>query len=152
MDKRTEFNTALKEALKSKDQIAISTIRLILAALKDKDIAARTQGGGEGIGEAEIMSMLQSMIKQRKESAKLYADAGREDLTDRENKEIKVIERFLPKQLGEAEVAKIVEQIIAETGAADIKDMGKVMGELKTRYAGQVDMGKAGAVVKEKLG
>jgi uncharacterized protein len=152
MSKREEFNTYLKQAMRDKDQVAVSTIRLILAALKDRDIAARTQGKAEGIGEAEIFSMMQGMVKQRKESAKIYSDAGRTDLAEREDAEIVVIEKFLPQQIGQGEVVKIIEKIIAETGAAGIKDMGKVMGVLKGQYAGQVDMAKAGAVVKEKLG
>lgn len=152
MDKRSEFNAALKEALKNKDQIAMSTIRLILAALKDRDIVARGQGQADGIEEAEILSMLQSMIKQRQESAKTYCDAGREELAEREEAEIEVIQKFLPKQLGEAEVTEIIDALIQETGASDIKDMGKIMGRLKGEYAGQVDMGKAGGLVKARLG
>ena len=151
MEKREEFNTSLKEALKAKDLVATSTIRLILAALKDRDIASRGQGKADGISEAEILSMLQSMIKQRKESAKIYSDAGRDDLAEREMSEIEIIERFLPAQMDDAQVAKIIEKLIAETGATGIKDMGKVMGVLKTQYAGQIDMGKAGGIVKEKL-
>jgi uncharacterized protein YqeY len=152
VEKREEFNTALKQAMKDKDQVATSTVRLILAALKDRDIAARGQGKAEGIGEAEILSMLQGMVKQRQESAKIYNEAGRIELAEREDAEITVIEKFLPKQLGDAEVAKIIESLIAETGAAGIKDMGKVMGALKSKYAGQLDMAKAGVLVKEKLG
>lgn len=152
MDKRTEFNIALKEALKNKDQTATSTIRLILAALKDRDIAARGQGKADGIGDDEILSMLQSMIKQRQESAKTYCDAGREELAEREEAEIEVIKGFMPAQLNDGEVATVIDEIIAETGASNIKDMGKVMGVLKSKYAGQIDMGKAGALVKEKLG
>lgn len=151
MEKREEFNSALKEAVKGKDQVATSTIRLILAALKDRDITARGQGKADGIAEADILSMLQGMIKQRKESAQIYSDAGRDDLAEREQAEIAVIEKYLPQQMGEAEVADIIEKLVAEVGAKDIKDMGKVMGALKTRYAGQIDMAKAGAVVREKL-
>lgn len=151
MDKRTEFNTRLKESLKSKDAIATATIRLILAALKDRDITARGNGKTDGIDDNEILSMLGSMIKQRTESAQTYADAGRDDLADREQAEIEVIKSFMPAQLDEAEVIKAIEGLIAETGASDIKDMGKVMGVLKERYAGQVDMGKAGGLVKQKL-
>ena len=149
--KREEFNSALKEALKSKDQIAMATIRLILAALKDRDIEARAKGS-DGVSEAEILSMLQSMVKQRKESAKTYEDAGRGELAEREMAEITVIERFLPQQLSEEETSAAIDAAIEETGAADIKDMGKVMGVLKSKYAGQLDMGKAGGMVKAKLG
>ena len=152
MDKRSEITTAMKEAMKNKDQIALSTIRLINAALKDRDIAARGQGKADGVEDSEILSMLQSMIKQRQESAKTYCDAGREELAEREEAEIDVIKAFLPKQLGDDELQEVIQGIIEETGASDIKDMGKVMGVLKGKYAGQVDMGKAGGLVKEKLG
>jgi len=152
MDMRTNFNTSLKEALKNKNQVELSTIRLIMAALKDRDIAARSQGNSEGIPENEILSMLQSMIKQRNESVKMYRDGGREELAEREEQEIKVIEKFLPQQLSDDEIAKIVEDTIAEHGAETLKDMGKVMNAIKTQYAGQVDMGKTGALVKGKLG
>ena len=152
MEKREEFNTSLKEALKAKDQVAVSTIRLILAALKDRDISARGQGKADGVGDAEILSILQSMVKQRKESAKIYSDAGRHDLAEREEAEIVVLEKFLPQQIDAGEVSAIIEKLIAEVGAKDIKDMGKVMGVLKTKYAGQIDMAKAGGIVKEKLG
>jgi len=151
MSKREEFNSALKTALKSKDQVAMSTIRLILAALKDRDISARGQGQAEGISEGEIMSMLQSMIKQRKESSATYREAGRPELAEREEAEIQVIESFLPKQMSEEEASGKIDEVITEMGASDIKDMGKVMAELKTRYAGQIDMGKASGTVKQKL-
>ncbi len=151
MEKREEFNAKLKEALKQKDTIAVSTIRLILAALKDRDIAARSKGQADGIDETEILSMLQSMIKQRKESAKVYMEAGREELAEQEDKEIEVIESFLPQQLSDNDVVQEVQKIIEEVGAQGIKDMGKVMGVLKSRFAGQIDMGKAGGIVKEKL-
>ncbi len=151
MTKREEFSARLKESLKNKDQVALSTIRLIQAALKDRDINARTSGNQDGIPEADILSMLQSMIKQRLESAKTYRDAGRPELAEREEAEIKVIESFLPKQMSDEEVGKAIDDIITSTGAGDIKDMGKVMNELKARYAGQMDMGKAGGTVKQKL-
>lgn len=151
MSKREELTTALKEGLKSKDQIAMSTIRLITAAIKDRDIAARGKGNAEGIDDAEILSMMQSMIKQRQESSKTYADNGRDDLAERELDEIKVIERFLPQQMDEAATNAAIDEIVAETGASNIKDMGKVMNELKTRYAGQMDMAKVGGAVKAKL-
>ncbi len=151
MSKREEINSALKTAMKEKDQVALSTVRLINAALKDRDINARGSGNAEGIPDSEILSMLQSMIKQRLESAKTYADAGRPELAEREQAEIKVIETFLPKQMSEDEVAAAIDKIISETGAADIKAMGQVMGQLKVQYAGQMDMGKAGGLVKAKL-
>jgi len=151
MDKRSEIIAAMKEAMRNKNQTALSTTRLISAAMKDRDIAARGQGKGEGIDDAEILSMLQSMIKQRQESAKTYCDAGREELAEREEAEIEVIKTFLPQQLGEDEVKAAIDKTIADTGAESVKDMGKVMGVLKTKYAGQIDMGKAGGMVKEKL-
>ena len=151
MSKREEINSALKTAMKEKDQVALSTIRLINAALKDRDINARGTGNADGIADGELLAMLQSMIKQRLESSKTYRDAGREDLASREEAEIKIIEGFLPRQMSEEEVSAAIDAIIAETGAADIKAMGQVMGELKTRYAGQMDMGRAGGVVKAKL-
>jgi uncharacterized protein YqeY len=150
MSKREEFNAALKSAMKEKDQTTISTVRLILAALKERDIEARTKGK-DGVEDSEILSMLQSMIKQRRESAKTYTDNGRPELAEREEREVAIIEGFLPKQLDDAEVAAAIDAAIAETGAADIKDMGKIMGVLKSKYAGQVDMGKAGGLVKQKL-
>lgn len=151
MTKREEFSNRMKEAMKAKDQVALSTVRLIQAALKDRDINARSSGNQDGISEGDILSMLQSMIKQRLESAKTYRDAARPELAEREEAEIKVIESFLPKQMSDADVAAAIEKIIKDIGAGDIKDMGKVMNELKARYAGQMDFGKAGGAVKEKL-
>lgn len=150
VDKRAEFNNALKEAMKGGDQAAVGTVRLILAALKEKDINAR--GAGKQVSDADILSMLQGMIKQRNESLKIFRDNKREDLASKEEAEIRVIERFLPKQLDDAATAKIIDEIIKATGARDIKDMGKVMNELKTKYAGQLDMAKAGPAVKARLG
>lgn len=152
MDKRSEFSAALKEALKSKDKIAMSTIRLIMAAMKDRDITAREKGEANGISDNEILSMLQSMIKQRQESSKTYSEAGRDDLAEREEAEIDVIRGFLPKQLSEDEIKEIIDQTVDALGVESIKDMGKVMGVLKTDYAGQIDMGKAGGLVKARLG
>lgn len=152
MEKRAEFNAALKDALKSRNETAVSTVRLILAALKDRDIAARGTGNAEGIDENEILSMLQSMIKQRLESAKLYCDAGREELAEREEAEIEIIQGFLPRQLSEDEVQAAIGEAIAETGAKDIKDMGRIMAVLKARYAGQMDLGKVSGQIKAKLG
>ncbi len=151
MDKRGEFNAAMKEAMKNSNKIAVATIRLILAALKDKDIVARAEGKAEGISENEILSMLQSMIKQRKESSKTYAEAERFDLAEREETEIKIIQTFLPQQLDEDEAGEAIDALIKEMDAQDIKDMGRVMAELKTRFAGQMDMGKASGLVKQKL-
>ncbi len=152
MDKRKEFNDALKEAMKNGDKVGVSTIRLILAALKDRDITARDKGQADGVDEADIMNMLQSMIKQRQESASTYSDAGRCDLAEREEVEIEVIRQFMPKQLNDEEVRVLIGETIEKTGAESIRDMGKVMAVLKTEYAGQLDMGKAGRVAKDLLG
>lgn len=152
MEKRKEINAKLKEAMKAKDKIALSTVRLITAALKDRDIAARSKGQADGIDDSEILSMLQSMIKQRKESSQTYKDAGRPELAEQEDAEIAVIESLLPAQLDDAQVVIEIDGIIADLGADSIKDMGKVMGALKAKFAGQIDMGKAGGLVKSKLG
>ena len=149
MEKREEFNTKLKEAMKSKSKIAVSTIRLILAALKDRDISARSKGKADGIEDSEILSMLQSMIKQRREASKIYIDAGREELAEQEDSEIKVIEEFLPQQLNIEQITEEVQKIIKEIGANEIKDMGKIMAILKSRFTGEIDMSKADGLVKE---
>ena len=151
MSTRENINAAMKEALKNKDMERLATVRLIISAMKDKDIASRTDGRNDGIDESAILSMLQSMIKQRQESSKIFRENNRPELADKEDGEIAVIQSFLPKQLSDDEVAKVIEGIIAQTGAAGIKDMGKVMAELKANYAGQLDMGKAGGVIKQKL-
>lgn len=151
MEIRAEINAKLKEALKSKDQVAMSTIRLIMAAMKDRDITARGSGNGDGINDNEILSMLQTMVKQRQESAKTYEAAERKDLADREKAEIVVIQSFMPKQLSDDEIKEVVSQKITELNVDSIKDMGKIMGALKTDYAGQMDMARAGAIVREKL-
>ncbi|AWK85341.1 GatB/YqeY domain-containing protein [Azospirillum thermophilum] len=148
---RQQFNDALKEAMRAKDQRAVSTIRMILAALKDKDIAARPQGVADGIDDASILSMLQGLVKQRNESAALYEQGGRPELAQQEREEITVIERFLPKQMSEEEAKAAISAVVGEIGATSIKDMGKVMAELKARYAGQMDFSKAGPLVKAQL-
>lgn len=148
---REELNTKMKEAMREKKQVSLSTIRLILAAIKDKDISERVSGHAEGISNDNILSLLQSMIKQRNDSVKTYQAGNRQDLVDREIEEIGIITDFLPKQLGESEIAQAVKKIVDEVGADSIKDMGKVMGALKKNYAGQLDMGKAGGVVKTIL-
>ncbi len=148
---RDNINAAMKEAMKNKDMERLAAIRLIIAAMKDKDVASRTDGRNDGIDESALLSMLQSMIKQRTESAKIFRENNRPELAEKEEGEIAVIESFLPKQLSDDEVAAIIADIITKTGAAGIKDMGKVMAELKANYAGQLDMGKAGGVIKQKL-
>ena len=149
---RQQLNDALKAAMLGKDARTVSTVRLILAALKDRDIAARPKGVADGIGEDEIRQMLQSMIKQRRESITMYEQGGRPELEKQEAEEIAIIERFLPRQMDEAEIAAAVKAAIAATGAGGIKDMGKVMAALKEGHAGSMDFAKAGAVVKKELG
>ncbi len=150
---RQQLNDALKEAMKSKQGRAVSTLRLILAALKDRDIANRTEGADDaGIGEDQILQLLQSMIKQRRDSIEAYLKGGRQELADGEAEEIEIIQRFLPKQMDDDALAEAVGHIIAEAGASSIKDMGNVMGMLRGKYAGQMDFGKASALVKARLG
>jgi uncharacterized protein len=150
---RERIKTELKAAMRAKDAARLSTLRLITAAIKDKDIAARSSGGdGDSeVPDGEILAILARMIKQRQESATTYEQAGRLELAEKERAEIVVIEEFLPKQLAEAEVAAAVKAAIAEVGAASIRDMGRVMAVLKGKYAGQMDFGKAGAAVKAAL-
>jgi len=148
---RARLNDELKAAMKAKDQRAVSTVRLILAALKDRDIAARGKGNTDGIGEEEIGDLLQKMVRQRRESIELYEQGNRQDLAQQEREEIQVIERFLPKQMDEAEMDAAVSAVIAELGAGSIKDMGRVMAALKQRHSGQMDFSKAGALVKQRL-
>ena len=137
--------------MRTKDEVGLRTVRLIMAALKDRDIAARGHGNCDGISDDEVLGMLQSMIKQRRESMQMYVDGGRQELADQEAAEIAVIERFLPQQLGADEMAEAVAGAIDKTGAGGIKDMGKVMGALKADYAGRMDFSKASALVKERL-
>ena len=146
------FSEALKAALKSQDKVRISTLRLINAAIKDRDIADRTDNGGEGVSEEVVLEILAKMIKQRQESLTAYEEAGRLDLADQERNEIVVIKEFMPRQLDDDEIVAAVDAALAEVGAETLKDMGKVMGLLKKQYPGQMDFGKAGARVKEKLG
>jgi uncharacterized protein YqeY len=149
---RQQINDALKLSMKDKDKVCISTLRLILAAIKDRDIAARSKGNADGIGDEEVLSLLQSMIKQRRESITMYEKGGRMELAQQEAEEIGVIERFLPAQLSDEEIAEAVASVIEETSAQSIKEMGKVMGALKQKYSGKMDFSKAGAAVKERLG
>lgn len=151
MTLRTQFTDSLKDAMRAKDQRAVSTIRMIIAGLKDRDIDARTRGVTDGIDEAGILSMLQTMVKQRNESAGLYEQGGRPELAQQEREEIAVIERFLPRQMSEEEAAAAIDGLVTELGASSIKDMGKVMSELKARHAGQMDFAKAGGLVKARL-
>jgi uncharacterized protein YqeY len=151
---RTQLRDSLKAAQKNRDETRTSTLRLILAALKDRDIASRGAGSGgqEEIGDDEILNLLQTMIKQRRESMTLYEQGGRKDLVDKEQQEIDVIQSFLPKQLSEKEMADAVKETIASIGATSIKDMGRTMAALKERYAGRMDFAKASGLVKQQLG
>ena len=149
---RSQLNSLLKESMIAKDNVAVTTIRLILAAIKDRDISARSQGrGDEGICDADILILLQGMIKQRYESIRLYKEGKRNDLVQREEEEILVIKKFLPKQLSEKEAKSAIDSIANDLGATNIKDMGKIMNELKNRYAGQLDMSKTSKWVKDYL-
>jgi uncharacterized protein YqeY len=148
---RDKLNEAMKDAMRARDAAALGTIRLILAKLKDVDIAARTEASREGVADDKILSMMQAMIKQRTESIALYEKGNRADLADKEKAEIAVIERFLPQPMDEAAVQAAVSEAIAAAGATSIKDMGRVMAALKTRYAGQMDFAKASATVKKTL-
>jgi uncharacterized protein YqeY len=149
---RQRLNDELKAAMKSRDQRATSTLRLILAALKDRDIAARPRGVTDGVDETEIIDMLQKMVRQRQESIVLYKQGNRPELVAQEQGEIDMIERFLPQKMSDTEAAMAVESVVAELGASTIKDMGRVMAALKERYAGRMDFAKVGQLVKQKLG
>ena len=148
---RTRLNEELKTALRAKQEKVLGTVRLILAALKDRDIAARSKGNYDGISEDEILQMLNSMIKQRRESIALYEQGGRCELAQREKDEIGVIQSFMPKQLSDAEMDGVVKETIGATGAKSLKDMGKVMAVLKEKFAGQMDFTRASALVKQHL-
>jgi hypothetical protein len=147
---RDRFATAMKEAMKAGDKRRLGTVRLIQAALKDKDIEARGAGRGQATDE-EILGLLQKMIKQRQESMAIYEQNGRPELAQAEREEAEVIQSFLPQQLDDAEIRAAVEAAIAETGAASMKDMGKVVGALRGKYAGRMDFAKASTLVKELL-
>jgi uncharacterized protein len=149
--KRQELNDALKEAMKAREMRTVSTLRMVLAKVKDKDIEARPAGNAGGIDDAAILGLLQGMVKQRRESIALYQQGNRQDLVDQESQEIAIIERFMPSQLDEQAAKTAVHQLIGEIGAAGIKDMGRTMAALKERYAGQMDFTKASALVKEAL-
>ena len=151
MSLRAQLNDAMKDAMKAKDAGRLATVRMILAALKDKDIAARSETSRELLGDDEILGLLGKMIKQREESAAVYNQGGRPELAAKEREEISVIRSFMPRQMDDAETKAAIDAVIAETGAASVKDMGKVMGALKARYAGQMDFGKASAAIKDAL-
>lgn len=148
---RDSIIESTKTAMKSGEKVRVSTLRLISAAIKDRDIAARSEDRCKGIDDDEILSLLQKMVKQREESAKTYEENGRPELAERERTEIEIVREFLPKPLSEEDMKAAVAKVVEESGATCLKDMGKVMGRLKSDYAGRLDMGKVGAVVKGHL-
>ena len=148
---RDEIKLKLNECLKDQDKKSVSTLRLVLAAVKDRDIAARSNGNNSGISDDEIKLLLQTMIKQRKESADIYEKAGRLELLKSENKEIEIISCFLPKQMTNVEISDAIEKIIKETNASSIKDMGSLMSKLKRDYAGRCDFSLVAKIAREKL-
>ena len=152
MDMRTRLNEALKSAMKQKEAARLSTLRLIIAAIKDRDIAKRSEGEDAEVTDAEILAILGKMVKQRQESARVYEEGGRLELAEKELGEVTIIEEFLPRQLSDAEVAAAIDAAVDSVGAASIRDMGRVMGELKGRYTGQMDFGLVGPMVKARLG
>ena len=152
MELRERIGAALKDAMKSKDAERLSTLRLINAAIKDRDIALRGEGGEGTVGDGDVLAILGRMVKQRQESARAYEEGGRLELAEKELAEVKVIEEFLPRQLDEAEVSTAIDAAIAEIGAGSIRDMGKVMAALKAKYTGQMDFGAVGPMVKARLG
>ena len=148
---REQLTESVKDAMRAKDARRVTTLRMIQAGLKDRDIAARTKGDGAPLADAEILSMMQNMVKQRRESCAMYEKGGRPELVEQEQAEIAIIESFMPKQMDDAGVEAAAKALIAEIGAAGIKDMGRTMAEMKTRYAGQMDFAKASGVVKGLL-
>jgi len=146
---RDDINKALTEAMKARNERAVSTLRMVNSTLKNADIEARTTG--KPLDDAAVLSILQKMIKQRQESVELYQKGGRDDLVKQEQEEIAIISAYLPKQMSEDEMKAAIDAAVAETGAAGMKDMGKVIGVLRGKYAGQMDFGKASALVKAKL-
>ena len=152
MSLRNQLSASLKAALKARSSHRVATVRLILAAVKDRDIAAREGGNSLGIADEEIMALLQSMIKQRRESIVLYQKGGRDELARQEESEIEVIQSFLPSQMTEKETEKVVDEVIVEMGAENLRDMGRVMAALRERYTGRLDFAAAGTVAKARLG
>ncbi|MBQ1612330.1 MAG: GatB/YqeY domain-containing protein [Alphaproteobacteria bacterium] len=147
---RDDIQNAIKDSMKNHDADRLSTARMILAGIKEKDVDARGKGK-ECAAEADLMSMMQTMIKQRQESAKMYRDGNRPELAEKEEKEISIIQSFLPKQMSDAEVEAAIASIIAELNASSMKDMGAVMGKLREKYAGQMDFGSASGKIKAAL-
>lgn len=151
MTLRTEILDGIKTAMKAKDKLSLSTLRLVNAAVKDRDIVARAEDRPDGIDDAEVLSLLAKMVKQRQESAKIYDDNGRPELAERERGEIDVIKKYMPKALSKDELTAAVKAAVDALDATCLKDMGKVMGKLKSEFAGRMDMGQAGAAVKAIL-
>lgn len=151
MDLRSRVGVALKDAMRAKDAKRLSTLRLINAAIKDRDIAMRGEGDEGGAGDPEVLAILARMVKQRQESARLYEEGGRLDMAEEEREEIVILEEFLPRQLGDEEVTAAIDEAVADTGAGGIRDMGRVMAALKERYAGRMDFGRVGPRVKQRL-
>ena len=160
MDLRDRIAAATKDAMKARDAARLSTLRLIGAGIKDRDIAARSEPGaaaagaatgGQGVGDDDLIALLSKMVKQRQESARAFEEGGRIELAEREMAEMKVIQEFLPRQLDPSEVAAAVDKAVADLGAGSVRDMGRVMGELRARHAGQMDFGAVGALVKARL-
>ena len=149
---RDIINEAVKDAMRSKEKLRLSTLRLINAAIKDKDIALRMEDRPDGVSSSEILQILGKMVKQRQESARAYEEGGRLELAQQELSEIKIIEEFLPRQLSDEDVAIAIEEVISDIGATSIRDMGKVMASLKETYTGQMDFGQVGAKIKSLLG
>lgn len=152
MTLRERLQLGLKEAMRAKEADRLSTLRLINAAIKDREIAMRGDGVEATVGDAEILAILGKMVKQRQESARAYEEGGRLELAEKELAEIRVIEEFLPRQLTGDEVEAAIAAAIAETGATSIRDMGRVMGVLKGKYTGQMDFGAVGPMIKNRLG
>ena len=147
---RDDIDKDLKEAMKAKNERAVSTLRMVNSALKNADIEARGSGK-PALGDAEVIAVLQKMVKQRQESVEMYKKGGRDDLVKQEQEEIAIIQGYLPKQMSEAEMAAAIDAAVSETGASTMKDMGKVIGLLRGKFAGQMDFGKASGLVKAKL-
>ena len=151
MSLRDRLSTSLKDAMRAKDATRSMTLRLINAAIKDRDIDARAEGNEAGVSDDALLAILSKMVKQRQESARAYEEGGRLELAEEELSEITIVEEFLPRQLSAEETAKAIADAVSESGASSIRDMGKVMGVLKAKYTGQLDFGKVGGVVKAQL-
>jgi uncharacterized protein YqeY len=148
---RDKISQALKDAMRAKDEVKTTTLRMVNAAIKQKDIDVARARGDQHISQDEVLNLLQSLIKSRRESIEIYKQGGRQDLVDKEETEIGIIEQFLPKQMNEEETRAVIRELVALLGATSVKDMGKVMAALKSKYAGQLDIAKASAAVKDVL-